>query len=123
MKIFDPIFFSDNTSREMTDLTKQLPVEILSKIFQSLSLQDLSTVVLVCRRWREVGETPKLWSELTVTVDERNQAIVSQILSCRRMEAVRKIVIGGRVSVSEEPWMSVIGHTGLRELVVREGGM
>ena len=49
----------------MSDLTKQLPVEILSKIFQSLSLQDLSTVVLVCRRWREVVETLKLWSELT----------------------------------------------------------
>ena len=93
----------------MSDLTKQLPVEILSKIFQSLSLQDLSTVVLVCRRWREGGETHKLWSQLTVTVDDTNEMEVSQILRSRRMEAVRKIVIGGRVSVSEEPWMSVIG--------------
>ena len=77
----------------MTDLTKQLPVEILSKIFKSLSLQDLSTVVLVCRRWREVGETPKLWSQVTVTVDERNQDIVSEILSSRRMEALSKYCI------------------------------
>ena len=48
---------STTISREMTDLTKKLPVEILEKIFQSLSLQDLSMAVLVCRRWREVGET------------------------------------------------------------------
>ena len=95
----------------MTDLTKQLPVEILKMLFQSLSLQDLSMVVLVCRRWREVGETPALWSQVTVTVDERNQSVVTDILSSRRMEAVRKIFIGERVS--EEGWMSVIGHTGL----------
>ena len=58
--------------REMTDLTKKLPVEILVMIFQSLSLQDLSMAVLVCRRWREVGETPALWSQVTVTVNKRN---------------------------------------------------
>ena len=107
----------------MTDLTKQLPVEILKMIFQSLSLQDLSMVVLVCRRWREVGETPSLWSEITVTVDERNQSVVTEILSSRRMEAVRKIVIDYGVSVSEEGCMSVIGHTGLRQMEVEWDGM
>ena len=46
----------------MTDLTKELPVEILQKIFQFLSFHDLYNVVNVCRRWREVAVTTKLWS-------------------------------------------------------------
>jgi len=104
----------------MNDLIKKLPAEILEKIFQFLSLQDLRRVVLVSRRWREVGETPALWSEITVTVNRKNQAIVTDILRSRRMEAVRKISIGGEsVSLlSQEGWMSVIEHPGLRELEV-----
>ena len=34
------------------------------------------------------------------------------------MKAVSKIVIEWGVSVSQEGWMSVIGHTGLRQLEV-----
>ena len=107
----------------MSDLTKKLPGEILEKIFHFLSLQDLSMAVLVCRRWREVAETPALWSQVTVAVDERNQSLVTEILRSRRMKTVRKIVIGGGVSLSQEGWMSVVGHTGLRQLYVSRGSM
>ena len=48
---------------------------------QSLSLQYLSTVVLVCRRWREVGETPGFWSPPVITVRRRNESIAAEILS------------------------------------------
>ena len=85
----------------MSDLTKKLPVEILEMIFHSVSLQDLSMAVLVCRRWREVGETPALWSQFTVTVNERNQSMVTDIMRSRRMKAVSKIVIGEFVSLPE----------------------
>ena len=103
----------------MADLTKKLPVEILNMIFQSLSLPDLFKVVLVCRRWREVGETPALWSQVTVAVDERNQSLVTEILRSRRMEAVSKIVI--RRPIPVDGWMSVIGHSGLTQLEVGYG--
>ena len=88
-------------------------------IFTSLSLQELSSAVQVCRMWREAGETPALWSKLTVTVDESNRDIVHHILTCRRMEAVTKIVINGGVTMSEEGWMSVIEHGGLTQMEVR----
>lgn len=66
-----------------------------------------------------MGETPVLWSQVTVTVNRRNQAVVTDILKIRRMEAVRKIVISEGVLLSEEGWMSVIAHKGLGELNVR----
>ena len=66
------------------------------------------------------SETPALWSKLTVTVNMRNQSVISEILSSRRMEAVSKIVIDVDVSLSEEGWMSLIRHQGLKELEVRD---
>ena len=39
-----------------------LPSEILEKIFHLLSPQDLKTVMLVCKFWKEAGELPGLWS-------------------------------------------------------------
>ena len=106
--------------REMTDLTEELPVEILALIFQSLSLQDLSTALLVCRRWREVGETPALWSSLPVRVNTENLSVMTEMLRSRRLQAVRKLVIIG-VSPSEEDWEAVGEHLGLKELGIFSG--
>ena len=61
----------------------------------------------------------RLWSKLIVTVDESNRDIVHHILTCRRMEAVTKIVINEGVTMSEEGWMSVIEHGGLTQMEVR----
>jgi len=46
--------------------TLLLPGEILELIFRMLSWRDLSSVVQVCRMWREVGEMPGLWRGLHV---------------------------------------------------------
>ena len=48
---------SMTNEEEMKDIMKKLPVEMLLRIFQLLSYTDLKIVVLVCRRWREIGET------------------------------------------------------------------
>ena len=40
----------------------RLPSEILLQIISQLDPADLKSAVLVCRRWRDVGEEPKLWS-------------------------------------------------------------
>ena len=67
--------------REMSDLTKQLPEEILEKIFDLLSRHDLCMTVQVCRRWRQVAETPKLWSKFSVRVNKTDQWLVNPWLS------------------------------------------
>ena len=38
------------------------PNEILEKVFRMLPRRDLMRAVLVCRRWRDVGESPILWA-------------------------------------------------------------
>merc|ERR1712126_473944 len=84
---------------------------------------------MVCRRWREVGETPSLWSQLKVTirVDEKKQSQVCEILSSRTMEDVNRIIIGNEidrnkiVSLSEKGWRSVIEHKALNDLWIMKG--
>ena len=45
-----------------------LPEEMLQKIFSYLSsLQDLNTVMLVCKTWKNAGEAPALWSWFIIT--------------------------------------------------------
>ena len=39
-----------------------LPYEIVMKILKLLPADDLKTAVLVCRRWRYLGEDPVLWT-------------------------------------------------------------
>ena len=41
---------------------RMLPIEMLERVFMFLPPKDLKTVMLVCKRWKEVGSAPKLWS-------------------------------------------------------------
>jgi len=66
----------------MTDIS-DLPEEILIEIFSLLSPSDLKSVVLVCKQWRMVGETPTLWTWAMVTLKSRDDL---QKLSNRRIQ-------------------------------------
>ena len=104
---------------EMTDMTKKLPAEMLMMIFRLLPPSDLSSVVLVCRRWRQFGETPMLWSEVSLTVSWRNLHSLSEMLSCWRLQRVRKLIVKIPVT-KEEELQSVKRHQGLSKLVMME---
>ena len=82
---------SSNTA--MTDITSHLPVEMLESIFQHLSIHDLQTVVSVCRRWREVGEVPCLWSSLPIMVRSSKLSRLEETLSKPRLQAAKKVII------------------------------
>ena len=47
-----------------------LPQEMLMKIFSLLSRSDLYNVLLVCRKWRMVAESPWLWRRMEVVVGQ-----------------------------------------------------
>jgi len=66
----------------MTDIS-DLPAEILIEIFSLLSSTDLKSVVLVCKQWMMVGETPTLWTWAMVTLKSRDDL---QKLSNRRIQ-------------------------------------
>ena len=48
-------------------------------------------VVLVCRRWREVGEAPGLWAWVVLRVTREKLASMPKVLDSRRLAAVRRI--------------------------------
>ena len=65
-----------------------LPTEILRKIFHKLNFTDLKSAVLVCTRWRSVGEDPSFWSWCWIKV---TNGIDMQKLSKRRFQNIRHI--------------------------------
>ena len=67
----------------------KLPPEMLLWIFQLLSYRDLKIVMLVCRRWREIGETPRLWSLYPVIVNTRNMSVMPKILTSWRLSKLK----------------------------------
>ena len=79
----------------MMDITimENLPTEMLLYIFELLSYRDLKIVMLVCRRWREIGEIQRLWSSFPLIVNTRNMSLIPEILSMRRMQGLNKLRI------------------------------
>jgi len=82
-----------------------LPPEIIGKILSSLSPRDLKSAVLVCRMWREVGESSSLWSWARAKIypdyyddddddDEHYFDDVRDILTSRRLQIVPEIELG-----------------------------
>ena len=45
---------------------EDLPLEILTKIFQMLKIEDLKSIVLVSRYFRIIGEDPCLWKSIEI---------------------------------------------------------
>ena len=58
-------------------------------IFEQLSYRDVKNMVLVSRRWREIGEMQRLWSLLSVIVNTGNMSVMAEILSSRRMQGLK----------------------------------
>merc|ERR1719186_1228723 len=60
------------------------------KIFQLLPPQDLKMVVLVCKRWRDMGEDPSLWTWCLVRYKAGKRSDLDK-LSVRRLQKMKKI--------------------------------
>ena len=94
-------------------IMEKLPTEILLYIFEMLSYRDLMMVMLVCSRWREIGEIPRLWSSFPVIVNSRNMSVIPEILSIRRMQGLKKLRI--ETKLSEKVSQTIVRHPGLGE--------
>ena len=92
---------------------ENLPTEMLLYIFEMLSYRDLKIAMLVCRRWREIGEIQQLWGSLPVIVNKRNISVMPEILSTRRMLGLNKLRI--ETELSEKVSQTIARHPGLRE--------
>ena len=92
---------------------------MLLETFQLLSFEDLKTVMLVCRRWKKIGEMLRLWSSLSILVTTRSMSLMPKILSSSRFPSVEKLRIKSPLSkrVSE----SILRHPRLRDFEVIMG--
>ena len=100
-----------------------LPEEMLLKIFCCLGLQDLSTVLLVCKEWKEVAEAPWLWKKLEVVVGQMKVNNIG-ILGTRRLESVKRVRLLSKYHPDEEEaeavFQAIIEHEGIKELNISQ---
>ena len=94
---------------ESANMSSLLPAELLERIFLLLQPRHLASAVLVCRRWREVGENPGLWSSLHLTVTEFSLPHLPELLGCGRLRRVRQLTLK---AVSDQLLNQLADHTG-----------
>ena len=98
------------------EINRLLPVEILERVFKLLPKKDLKTVVQVCKRWREVGDTPILWDcfPFFPTVNQDNINNVSELLlNSTRFRGLQALASR---TVSEKLLLAVSQHKSLWRL-------
>ena len=85
----------------LENINDLLPDEVLAKIFHLLAHRDLKVgkmggfeivltpkaVVLVCQRWRRVGEDKRLWSWVSLRADNRNLDLMPEMLCSKRLQS------------------------------------
>jgi len=81
---------------ELRQLVSALPTEILRMIFSTISNKDLGKVMLVCKRWREVGEPLWSWSE-----DYPNLRVKRADLNMLGINRVQRI---DEITVEKDEW-------------------
>ena len=96
-----------------------LPPEILRQIFSLLPPADLRSLLLVCQLWREVGESPGLWTWAMVRATRLNMNSMPKRLAMRKMMRVGGLTLEAGVEMSEELLETMDRHPGLRRMVVR----
>jgi len=95
-------------------MIKKLPAEILERIFRLLPPPKLKVVMQVCRRWREVGEAPSLWTWVSLApVTELSLPSAAYMLRSKRLSLAT--CLEARV-VSRELLEAIGDHPGLRGL-------
>ena len=100
-----------------------LPQEMLMKIFSLLSRSDLYNVLLVCRKWRMVAESPWLWRRMEVVVGQIKVTNMN-LLNSTRLRSVRRVRLFSLYQPDEEEaeavFTAILEHEGIRELNISQ---
>ena len=106
----------------MADLV--LPPELLHLIFRQLPLLHLKTALLVCSRWRQVGQAPGLWRDVNLRVTTENISLMPEVLAARRFLAVKEITVEDvgkvedeeRVEDANKVLLAICQHKGVKKV-------
>ena len=78
-----------------------LPAELRLKILAYLSHYQLKMVVRVNRRWREMGEDPYLWKNISLAISSRTQPVIGQILKMKRLDRLRIVELSSPIPAGQ----------------------
>ena len=93
------------------------PSELLQLIFSFLPLDDLKSVVRVCKRWLDVGEAFKLWGNKKVIIEGGEGISISGAVKVTRRRGIKSIqAIGLSSDQVEKVVLGMTGYLGLEEL-------
>jgi len=101
---------------ELGLINRLLPNEILETIFLHLPHRDLKVALLVCKRWRQVGEVKRLWSSISLRVDKKNLALMPEMLCTRRLQFASFLEMK---AVSKDLLNAVLEHPGLTSVRIQ----
>ena len=104
---------TETESSNSISKTSLLPPKILERIFQFLDNETLKRAVLVCKRWREVGESPAFWSGVRLMVTRNNVSLMPEVLGLRRFQSLRFLTIN---CVSRPLVQAIVTHGKLQRL-------
>jgi len=101
---------------EFFTINRLLPAEMVAMVLQLLPPRDLMAAMLVCRRWREVGEdSPALWTWVWLKVNYENHASLYKMIDSRRILMATNMRVGNYL-VSDEGLQAVVRRLKLKSL-------
>ena len=100
------------------------PPELLQLIFSFLPLDELKSVVRVCKRWLDVGEGSQLWESKKVTFQGGESISFSSAVEVTRRRGIKSMqAIGLSSGQMEKTVIGMTGHLGLEELDLGGGDL
>ena len=100
------------------------PPELLQLIFSFLPLDDLKSVVRVCKRWLDVGEGSQLWESKKVIFQGGEGISFSSAVEVTRRRGIKSMqAIGLSSGQMEKAVIGMTGHLGLEELDLGGGDL
>ena len=101
----------NKAARKLSDF----PAELLQLILSDLPLDDLKAAVMVCKKWKDVGERSNLWQDKKVIIQEGDS--LSGALEVARRRRIQSIqAIGLSSDCVEKLALGMKGYPGLKEL-------
>ena len=100
------------------------PPQLLQLIFSFLPLDDLKSVVRVCKRWLDVGEGSQLWESKKVIFQGGEGISFSSAVEVTRRRGIKSMqAIGLSSGQMEKAVIGMTGHLGLEELDLGGGDL
>ena len=76
-----------------------LPNELICKILKKLTFNDLSNTIAVCRKLRNLGSNPFMWTLFCLQMDQKHVAVLQhlrEILSLPKFESIQQVNLLGQ---------------------------